>query len=551
MSFHKNLIKTIIITTLITSLYCDEDCSDVKDNELILNTLNGEIKGKCETIYVYPAGKSSYEVSLMAWYSIPYAQPPIGKLRFKSPLPVNSWTKTRLGIEDPSPCIQNGGKEGSEDCLYLNILSPYDSYKKSVMNSNKASLLPIFVWIHGGAYVEGSAAEYDTSMISAKSNIVSVVIQYRLGVLGNFYLENTDIGGNQFLLDQNLAIKWIFDNADRFGRDKNRITIVGLSAGSNSVGYHLLMNSSWPYFKNAVLQSGTPDYDYSYHLTPKKADSVGIKVAKASGCTDSKAKENLVDCLRKVDAYQIIRIADTVTGFPIVVLKEDLFKEQPRFLYEKGKFKKCSILVGFTNYELLSDDNISKHIDVLKQGNFAAFKRLIKNEINLDDNELDKVIKFYQVPSVSKTDYYLPFVSIMSDYEYVCPTMKFAESVSIHNKDLYLYVYAHRASTSELPYADGAAHAEELIMEFGEPLFTRSDYESGEKRFSEQMIDYWTNFVVNSKPSKNDEWPRYRNDNSVAQRNLFFLKMGKIKNTIFDNRTCKFWTDLGVFNYNQ
>ena len=116
------------------------------------------------------------------------------------------------------------------------------------------------MFIHGGGLTVGSSVSdwYEPSTLVSLSEIIVVTINYRLDHLGVLYLEDTDATGNQALLDQNLALKWIYENAHTFGGDKTKITVSGESAGGISIGFHLFYPKSWPYFRNAIMQSGTP-----------------------------------------------------------------------------------------------------------------------------------------------------------------------------------------------------------------------------------------------------------------------------------------------------
>ena len=113
-------------------------------------------------------------------------------------------------------------------------------------------------WIHGGGLSVGSASEslYEMSTMVAMSDVIGVTINYRLGHFGFSYFEGTDATGNQGFLDQSLALKWVYENAERFGGDRSRITIFGESGGAWAVNFHLFYPGSWPYFRNAIMQSG-------------------------------------------------------------------------------------------------------------------------------------------------------------------------------------------------------------------------------------------------------------------------------------------------------
>ena len=186
-------------------------------NDTILNTLNGKIKGECYKIPINYANRTRIESKILIWLSVPYAEAPINNLRFKSPQPVKSWDGIINGLDYPFKCIQVPGLDSNnsnENCLYLNIYVPY--------TNSLASGLPIFVFIHGGSFILGSSSNYDGSRIAIMSNMIVITINYRLGPFGFFYIKDTEANGNQALRDQQLALKWIYENAVYFGGNKNR-----------------------------------------------------------------------------------------------------------------------------------------------------------------------------------------------------------------------------------------------------------------------------------------------------------------------------------------
>ena len=200
------------------------------------------------------------------WLGIPYAEPPQGSLRWKAP---RALTKQKeivkaLKFSDscpqiPSISLDRGGKgeyTGSEDCLYLNVFAP----KK--LSSDKK--LPVMFWIHGGGNTSGEAASYDFSKLASTHELVIVSINYRLGFLGWFYhpafaatsnnLE--DKSGNFGTLDQIMALKWVKQNIEDFGGDKNNVTIFGESAGGHNVFALLSSPLARGLFHKAISQSG-------------------------------------------------------------------------------------------------------------------------------------------------------------------------------------------------------------------------------------------------------------------------------------------------------
>ena len=202
----------------------------------ILETLNGKVEGTLVNLTLNYGYKPSTTHSVYTFLGIPYAQPPIGSLRFKNSIPVNSWSSTLNGKIEPKKCMQQlASSNAFEDCLFLNIYVPGKVYERT---TTKAA--PIFVWIHGGAFVSGSSTDHPGTNFAALTNVIVITINYRLGPFGFLYVNGTDALGNQGLFDQLLAFKWISANAERFGGDNSSITIGGQSAGAFSVKFELI-----------------------------------------------------------------------------------------------------------------------------------------------------------------------------------------------------------------------------------------------------------------------------------------------------------------------
>ena len=198
---------------------CDFISQD--SNQSILNTLSGKIQGECLVVPVSYSNGSTVSNDVFRWLSVPYAQAPINENRFKNPLPVSSWSNILDGTVWPNRCMQNDDSgpiplSMSEDCLYLNIFVRSDSYL-----NRKAYLTPIMVWIHGGGLTSDSSTNdlYEASTLVSMSGVVVVTMNYRLNVFGFMRIDETDVMGNQGLLDQNLALNWIYNNAFLFGGD--------------------------------------------------------------------------------------------------------------------------------------------------------------------------------------------------------------------------------------------------------------------------------------------------------------------------------------------
>ena len=227
------LFFLILFESKLSLAYIFNKCASLQDNSSlkVLNTLNGRLNGECHTIPVTYSEGATIQTDVISWLSVPYAEPPVKQNRFKMPVPIKSWNETIDATSWPKICIQKDIRSVflSEDCLFLNIFTRLDSYL-----ARNFSLSPILVFIHGGAFVSGSPLNdiYEPSTLVARSGIIVVLISYRLDSFGFLHLAGTESTGNYGFLDQNLAIKWVYDNAFSFGGDKNKITIGGQSAGS-------------------------------------------------------------------------------------------------------------------------------------------------------------------------------------------------------------------------------------------------------------------------------------------------------------------------------
>jgi para-nitrobenzyl esterase len=187
---------------------------------------------------------------IIAYKGIPFAAPPVDKLRWREPQPVVPWKGVRAADKYGAAAMQvtwdpqsfygrewraSGSVPFNEDCLYLNIWTP--------AAGDKTKKLPVAMWIHGGGYREGFAfePEMDGGEDWASRGVIFVSVTYRLGVIGFFshpLLSGESphgVSGNYGLMDQAAALKWIYDNIEQFGGDPKNITIFGQSAGAGSV----------------------------------------------------------------------------------------------------------------------------------------------------------------------------------------------------------------------------------------------------------------------------------------------------------------------------
>jgi len=227
--------------------------------------------------------------NIIVYEDIPYAQPPIGNLRWKAPREIIEQVKISQKIDNF--CIQRpsnlGGVDGdnfyvgSEDCLYLDIFVP----KKKILNEK----LPVMFWIHGGGNTSGLKDLYDFSKMVSKHDVIVVRVNYRLGPFGWFthpaiqnYQDGEDKTSNFGTLDIVMALKWVKNNISNFGGDSGNVTIFGESAGGHNVLSLLVSQQAKGLFHKAISMSG---YTTSVSLFDAYSPSVESSTSKFSSKT--------------------------------------------------------------------------------------------------------------------------------------------------------------------------------------------------------------------------------------------------------------------------
>ncbi|XP_063534520.1 juvenile hormone esterase-like [Cydia strobilella] len=227
--------------------------------------------------------KNEYGGTFYSFKGIPYAEPPLGDLRFKAPQPPKPWTGVRSAKDFGPICFQMNPITktpwGSEDCLYLNIYTP---------NLTPEKPLPVMFYIHGGSFAIGSSNDdmYGPEFL-IRHDVILVTINYRLEVLGFLGLDSKDAPGNAGMKDQVQAMRWVKKNISSFGGDPENITIFGNSAGGVCVSFHLMSPITKGLFRRAIMQSGTCTCFWSMPFEPRE---VVLALAKQLGCHSSDNK---------------------------------------------------------------------------------------------------------------------------------------------------------------------------------------------------------------------------------------------------------------------
>ena len=286
---------------------------------------------------------------------IPYAQPPVANLRFRSPQSIN--TTYSGGSLDAShygySCYQYGSTFNlSEDCLTLNVIRPSGCENQS---------LPVLLWIYGGGLTAGSSADpqYDMSGIVNTSTttanpFIGVSINYRLGVWGFLAAPTVlaDGSSNAGLLDQRLAMRWIQENIAAFGGDPSRVTVWGESAGAQSIGLHLhsFGGRDDKLYSAAILESGGP---VGTNLSPLPFYNVAYEnLTRTVGCPTTWNSAASLQCLRNITSAQLFNSNYSVVWNPIV--DGTFLTDYPSDLAAAGQFVHVPLLIGANSDEGVS-----------------------------------------------------------------------------------------------------------------------------------------------------------------------------------------------------
>lgn len=320
-----------LLLLLVVQLVQGTAASQAEEEAPLVSTSLGQIQGTLMQSFL---GRTIY-----AFRGIPYAEPPVGNLRFEQPKAVKPWGKqVLLALEDSLICPQRGLTQlMSEDCLKLNIFS-----------HNLTSKSPVMVYIHGGANVLGSGhSEYEAGPeYLLDHDIVLVAINYRLGALG--FLS----GGNYGYLDQVMALEWVNSHISHFGGDPDLVTLLGMSAGSMAVSLHLASPLSAGLFHRAILMSGSATNHFSIHnmfWTRLLARQVGCPMYDSFDMTE---------CLRKVSWQRIVEVCANWEQYKFVNMKWNyeidgyFMPRHPTTLIDRGEFNRVPLLVTFTENEL-------------------------------------------------------------------------------------------------------------------------------------------------------------------------------------------------------
>jgi para-nitrobenzyl esterase len=469
----------------------------------------GAIQQPVKTKEGLVSGVAGKKKGITTFKGIPFAAPPVGNLRWAAPKPAASWTGVLKAEKFGASCIQNIAQERkpwtyefmthgeiSEDCLSLNVWTPAASASEK---------RPVFVYIYGGGFNEGSGAVpvYDGEGLASKGLVV-VTFNYRVGVLGFFthpelHAESEHHAiGNYGLLDQVAALQWVHENIAAFGGDPNRVTIAGQSAGASSV--HALTAS--PLAKGlihrAIAESGS-SVNSGGGTALADAEQNGVRFASAKGA------KNLAE-LRAMSWQKIVEPVQPPADAPAggrgggsfrfgVVVDGYLLPASVDAIFAEGKQNDIPELTGLNANDLGVTSNSSMTANALQEQARTRYGDL--------------------------ADAYLKAYAVASDAQ----AAKVAAESSRDQSRVSMYLWAmNRAKTAKakaftyywnhtLPGPDAATyqafHTSEVPYALNTLYMSDRPFTDSDHKIAELMSSYWANFATAGDPNGKGlpHWP--------------------------------------------
>ena len=440
------------------------------------------------------------------WLGIPYAKPPVGKLRWRAPEPLDDSTDvfdaTKFGftaMQEEDPVEPSSLHRQSEDCLTLNVWT-----------RGRKNNLPVMVWIHGGGFVGGGTTNpiYNCENFAAAQDVVVVTLNYRVNIFGfmNFAAidPSYEDSGYLGLKDQRLALEWVRENILSFGGDPSNITIFGESAGASSVMFQMILPDANKLFHKAIAQSGTPGYCHSFDKSAKLTE----KFMATGGYKDMR---DIVD----LPAAELVKTYLALMNTRLIESESDYFptadgKFLPLHPYKSlkdGAARGIKLLTGTTvdefRYWLLYFPDMLKNIRQFHEG-FISNMYEGKFLPGVDDG-YRKWQKIHPEPnSLDADEHYLEF---MNQLVWRVPQELAAEYQSAFD-DTFYYLFSQKSPVKNL----GSCHSIDLPFVFG--LGDKELDPKPSAKLIKQVQSAWATFAATGNPSNPliPTWRKYSVD---------------------------------------
>jgi para-nitrobenzyl esterase len=460
---------------------------------------------------------------IRTWKGIRYAAPPVGDLRFRQPEPPQRWAEvadaTSYGPACPQPAFPNmpldlGAPQG-EDCLSLNVFASADT--------GPGDGKPVMVWLHGGAYVLGSASQplYDGRRLVSDGDVVVVTVNYRLGALGFLDLSSFNTARRRFdtnigLHDVLAALRWVRDNIAAFGGDPERVTLFGESAGAGIVTTLLAAPAAEGLFAGAIAQSSPATSVYDSDRAQTVAVSFLDKLGIDPGTLPDAPIAAILAASQEVIDEVPVRNPGTLAFVPIV--DGDLLYDYPVKLAREGLSHPVPLIIGTNKHEAaLFRLMRSPLMPITPHAITSMFTQIAAEQPDLQlPTEEDIGFAYSRVRRKARG------LSIATDVGFRMPSVWLAEG---HSTVAPVYLYRFDYSTPLLKLLlVRAAHATELPYVWGnlggpkDPTLKLGGAKTA-KAISKRVRTRWINFATQAKPtgpSGEPEWTPYQKNDRAC-----------------------------------
>src|SRR6185312_16217623 len=427
----------------------------------------------------------SADGKVRAFEGIPFAAPPVGKLRWQAPQPVAAWDGVKKATAFGSRCMQAPiysdmifrDPGPSEDCLYVNVWTPAQSADAK---------LPVMVWIYGGGFAAGAASEprQDGSKLAEKGVIV-VSMYYRLGIFG--FMAHPELtkesphhaSGNYGLLDQAAALDWVHKNIAAFGGNPDKVTIFGESAGSISVSAQMASPLSKDLIHGAIGESGSMFMLQLPTLSLAQAEKQGEDFGKSIGAADLAAlrampAQELIDKVQQQKAtYRFWPITD---GY--------FFPEQPSEIYAQGKQAHVPLLAGWNKDEGSANSLFGK-----KPQTLANYKAKLKEWYGKNASQM---LKLY--PAANEAEMKESAGALAGDRFIAYSTWKWIEDqLGTGGSPVYRYHFEQAPPQPAGEASRGAYHSADIEYVFQALDSKKLPWTDADRKLSDMISSYWTN----------------------------------------------------------
>ncbi len=452
------------------------------------------------------------ENNLMVFRGIPYAAPPTGKWRWQPPQPVQPWQGVRRAqaFGKAAPQLPSAAasirdfrvdEAQSEDCLYLNIWTPA---------ADKAGR-PVMVWIHGGYFTMGSGAQpvFNGDKLAAGGDVVVVTINYRLGVLGFLNLYEVTKGkipatGNEGLLDQTAALRWVRDNIAEFGGDPANITLFGESAGALSIECLMAMPSARGIFHKAILESSIRQAVRPRETAVRASEELlGILDLKSGDFEQllTMPADNLL-AAQKALGTRFSRREDPASP----IIDGRILPQSPQAALESGAALSIPVIMGTNLEETRLFSALNSHQEIDEAALVKRCRRFVP------ERAVSKLIETYREARRKRGEPVTHLdiaTAIQTDALFRLPAIQFLDAHCRNRQPNYSYIFDWKSPARNGIF--GACHGLEIGFVFGthEEEFGGTGPEA--EKLSNQIQDAWTSFARTGNPSCESlgDWPQY------------------------------------------